>query len=193
MIGQKMPAAIPLAHHEEHCMPPQSAGKATSRNAESQLAPLEAKSVRAPLAPRDPPRFALTTTKRSAQPAHAIHYRTLVAARGCCRSCPPAPNRRTVWVVGRAGCIPTSLLIMRPWERRCGHRATFTDYRTPTSAALSLRARVAGGRLALGDIRSGAAADEEFRGWIHNWAAAGLLGRWRANQSNEVAFSSHRN
>jgi len=74
-------------------MPPQSAGKATSRNTWSQLAALEAKSVRAPLAPRDPPRSALTTTKRSAQPAYAIHHRTLVAARGCCRSCPPAPRR----------------------------------------------------------------------------------------------------
>ena len=30
---------------------------------------------------------------RSAQPAYAIHHRTLVAARGCCRSCPPAPRR----------------------------------------------------------------------------------------------------
>ena len=66
-------------------------GSAWSRRAptptRSQLATLEAKSVRAPLAPRDPPRSALTTTNRSAQPAYAIHHRTLVAARGCCRSC----------------------------------------------------------------------------------------------------------
>jgi hypothetical protein len=78
--------------------------------------PLAAKLVRAPLAPRNPPRSALTTTTRSAQPADAIHHRTLVAARGCCRSCPPAP-------------------------RRCGHRAAFCGYRTPVSAALSLPSR----------------------------------------------------
>jgi hypothetical protein len=77
---------------------------------------LGGKSVRASLAPRNPPRSALTTTKRSAQPAYAIHHRTLVAARGCCRSCPPAP-------------------------RRCGHRAAFCGIRTSLSAALSLPSR----------------------------------------------------
>jgi hypothetical protein len=40
--------------------------------------------------------------------------RTLVAARGCCRSCPPAPNRRTVGVVGCPGCISTSPLMACP-------------------------------------------------------------------------------
>ena len=39
----------------------------------------------------------------------------------------------------------------------------------------------------------GAAAAEEFPGRIHHRAAAGLPGRWRMNQSNEVAFSSQRN
>jgi hypothetical protein len=48
-------------------------------------------------------------------------------------------------------------------------------------------------RLALGDIRVGAAVAEEFPGRIHHRAAAGLPGRWRANQSNEVAFSGQRN
>jgi hypothetical protein len=42
-------------------------------------------------------------------------------------------------------------------------------------------------------IRVGAAEAEEFPGRIHHRAAAGLPGRWRANQSNEVAFSGQRN
>ena len=33
--------------------------------------------------------------------------RTPVAARGCCRSCPPVPNRRTVRAGDRPGCRPT--------------------------------------------------------------------------------------
>ena len=48
-------------------------------------------------------------------------------------------------------------------------------------------------RLALGGIRVGAAVAEEFPGRIHHRAAAGLPGRWGANQSNEVAFSGYRN
>jgi hypothetical protein len=36
-------------------------------------------------------------------------------------------------------------------------------------------------------IRVGAAEAEEFPGRIHHRAAAGLPGRWRANQSHEVA------
>ena len=48
-------------------------------------------------------------------------------------------------------------------------------------------------RLALGDIHVGAAVAEEFPGRIHHRAAPGLPGRWRANQSNEVAFSGQRN
>ena len=52
---------------------------------------------------------------------------------------------------------------------------------------------VAVSRLALGDIRLGAAVAEEFPGRIHHRAAAGLPGRWRENQSNEVAFSGQRN
>ncbi len=46
-------------------------------------------------------------------------------------------------------------------------------------------------RLGLGDIRVGAVA-EEFPSRIHHRAAAGLPERWRANQSNEVAFSCQR-
>lgn len=49
------------------------------------------------------------------------------------------------------------------------------------------------GRLALGDIRVGAAVAEEFPGRIHHRVAARLPGRWRANQSNEVASSGQRN
>lgn len=49
------------------------------------------------------------------------------------------------------------------------------------------------GRLALGDIRVGAAVAEEFPGWIHHRAAARLPGRWCANQSNEVASYGQRN
>jgi hypothetical protein len=48
-------------------------------------------------------------------------------------------------------------------------------------------------RLARRDIRVGAAVAEEFPGRIHHRAAAGLPERWRANQSNEVAFSGQRN
>ncbi len=48
-------------------------------------------------------------------------------------------------------------------------------------------------RLALGDIRVGAAVAEDFPGRIHHRAAAGFPGGWRANQSNEVAFSGQRN
>jgi hypothetical protein len=47
--------------------------------------------------------------------------------------------------------------------------------------------------VALGDIHVGAAVAEEFPGQIHRRAAAGLPGRWGANQSNEVAFSGYRN
>ena len=48
-------------------------------------------------------------------------------------------------------------------------------------------------RLALGDIRVGAAVAEAFPGRIHHRAAAGLPGRWSANQSNEVACFGQRN
>ena len=69
---------------------------------------LEAKSARAPLTPRDPPRSALTTTNwKRATGGRATISRTPVSARGCCRSCPPVPNRRTVRAGDRPGCRPT--------------------------------------------------------------------------------------
>ena len=114
---------------------------------------LGAKSVRAALAPRDPPRSALITTKRSAQPANAIHHRTLVAARGCCRSCPPAPrlggHRAASPLIGRHSPRPSHC----PRARRRPHQfESWQRCRTSRVVGRPSRARASTRKLALRGI-----------------------------------------
>ena len=57
------------------------------------------------------PSFPANNQPRSAQPTTAPSYRTLVAARGCCRSCPPAPTVGPSGYFGSPCCISTPALI----------------------------------------------------------------------------------
>src|ERR1035437_111101 len=95
----------PLASSGPILLPPSTLVKPIRGMSEVSSLTLDETSVRAPLAPRDPPRFALTTTKRSPQPAYALHHRTLVPAPGCCRSCPPSPTIGPFGLSGVQGAI----------------------------------------------------------------------------------------
>jgi len=103
---------------------------------------LDNQSLRAPLAPLTPSFCAHNNTKRA--PSNSLSLSNAGRRARMLTLMPAGAQPSDLWG-NRTSTLHSYLPRHRTsLGRRCGHRAAFTGYRTPSSAALSLRARATG-------------------------------------------------